>query len=120
MKYVNEKYRQHYKNIENQKKYNNEEKDYSAFFIAGIFIAPMLSLLLFGMAVSISGNNNRENNKDKFIEIGGNSLGCVQYSYNGDKVWKCPKDQSINQIETTVCSGGRYSTCRTEYEPVVN
>lgn len=120
MKYVNDKYQQHYKNMENQEKYKKDERDYSGFLMAGLFVAPMLVLILFGMAASISNSNDRENNRDKFIEIGRNSLGCVQYRYNGDKVWKCPKEQSINQIEETVCSGGRHNTCRTEYRPVIN
>lgn len=120
MKNVNDRYQQHYKNIEKQDKYNKEKRDYSWVFIAGFFVAPMCFLILFGMAISIHSNNKQEINRNKFIEIGENSLGCVQYRYNQDKVWKCPKDMSISQIEKRVCSGGKINTCRTEYEPVIN
>ena len=120
MKYVNDKYEHHYKNIDMKNQYNKDKKDYSCVLIGGFFIIPLCFLILISVAFSIADNSNRESKKNKFIEIKRNSLGCVQYRYNQDKVWKCPKDLSISQIEKRVCSGGKVNTCRTEYEPVIN
>jgi len=76
-------------------------------------------LMLPALAISIAKENESIRNKDKFIEIGKNSLGCVQYRYNSDIVWKCPKEKEVTQIEKRVCTGGKYRSCRTDYEPVI-
>ena len=120
MKNVNDKYRYHYKNIDMKNQYNKDKRDYSWLLYLASFFMLITPIIFFGIAVATSSSNEAENNKDKFIEIKRNSLGCVQYRYNQDKVWKCPKDMSISQIEKRVCSGGKINTCRTEYEPVIN
>ena len=120
MRYVNDKYQQHYKNLEKQEKYNEEKADYSLIVMISFFVAPVCFLVLFCMAVSIADKNNQENSKNKFIEIGTNSLGCIRYRYNQDTIWKCPESQRINQIEKRVCTGAKGDNCRTEYEPVIN
>lgn len=96
--------------------------DKSWMIIAGIFIAPMFLLILFGMAISTASSNDKIKNKDTFIEIGRNSLGCIQYRYNTDIVWKCPQPQKdITQFERVECTYiNKVRSCTKYFDPVVN
>lgn len=63
----------------------------------------------------------REKTKDQYVLLGSNSLGCKQYSYNEDIVWKCPEGLGVSQIGREVCGVGKQSNnCHTVYDPVIN
>lgn len=94
-------------------------RDKSIWFVMSIFILPMFVLICFGL-VGTAVNKSQESNKDKFIEIGRNSLGCVQYRYNTDVVWKCPQQQKdITQFEREECTYGKVKSCTKYYDPVI-
>lgn len=120
MRYVNDKYREHYKNIERKERYKDDKKDYSWIIIVTLAIGCIFFLFMIMAAASISSENRSAREKDKFVKIETNSLGCTKYRYNGDIVWSCPDNIKINQIETEVCTGSRPRTCKTHYDPVVS
>lgn len=118
MKCVNDKYRMHYKNIDRERNHF-DKRDYSWIVVSVLFLVPMFLLVLVGMAISISNKNSIENNKDTLIEINRNSFGCIQYRYNSDILWRCPKNSGITEIESQKCTSGKHSTCSTIKEPVI-
>lgn len=98
----------------------NTNKDYSFLIPIGMLSMPILFFILIFAASSISARNQAIKNKDKFVKIGENSLGCEKYKYNSDIVWKCPKDVGVTQIDEEECSMmGKVYSCKTASSPVV-
>lgn len=119
MRYVNDKYREFYKKQDRKKEYI-DNRDYSWLVISLLFIVPLMLLILIGTAISISNKNEIERNKDRLIEISRNSFGCVQYRYNSDVLWKCPKNSEITQVEKQYCSSSPSNrSCVVVKEPVI-
>ena len=99
---------------------NKDEK----VVICGL-LAFVLSTFIIIIAMGCQAQKyKRDREKDKFIEVERNSLGCIKYRYNSDIVWKCPKEQGVTQIERRVCSYNAgtktNSDCKTVYDPVIN
>lgn len=108
------------KNRQENEDIKANHSDNSILLVSGFFIVPFFIMVLFGL-IGMAVGKSQESNKDKFIEIGHNSLGCVQYRYNSDVVWKCPKDvaSNIDQIEREECTYGKVKSCSKYYDPVV-
>ena len=89
------------------------------WIFTGLVTVFLFMFVLFGVSCSQYNTLKNEREKDKFILIEKNSLGCGKYKYNDSIVWKCPKELGISSIESRYCTGGKHNTCRTEQEPVL-
>lgn len=90
-----------------------------SWIFAGFGFAILCIFVVFGVSCHQYNSMKNEREKDKFILIEKNSLGCGKYKYNDSIVWKCPKELGLSSIESRYCTGGKHNTCRTEQEPVL-
>lgn len=77
----------------------------------------LLSVLITGLVTCSLNINKRANDEFHPKVIRENSIGCVQYSFKGDRYWKCPKELDIDYIEESSTNG---KTVSTKQYPVVN
>lgn len=95
-----------------------KDKDlYLKVTFISIAVLLIYSLLAF---LSASTTTKHIRDKDKFIELETNTLGCVKYRYNSDVVWKCPVNTDLTQIEEQSCHIiNKMYTCEKIHIPVI-
>ena len=74
---------------------------YDLLEITTYFILPVLVAISF--YIFVKGHEAETlRNKDMFIFIERNSMGCERFQYNGDRYWNCPDNVNATEIEVGV------------------